>query len=293
MSVPKRKIGYYFIEFTEKDEKSFDRGLFKRLLQYINGLTGKDRIISDRKSNKAMDIEKIEIIEGENEFARIIFKSCKYNHSPNYMSSEDGSERKTDKKLTEGDKEITHMLLKIDDKEAYTIFEERRAGVSIGNVINFFNKNLRDLKEKDVISDDRILEFGIVPSEDFLRLIDKSDRIISAELYTDNQILGSEYLNILDLDNNTREDITVTIKAKKRESLVKATFRNLFIKLTAEETKVKRIRLYTKDDNNLNVIVDTNRAKKLDEITVSLKKDGTVDSDSIFAKMEQLLEDDV
>lgn len=34
------------------------------------------------------------------------------------------------------------------------------------------------------------------------------------------------------------------IKAKE-ESLVKSAFRNLFIKLTAEETKVKRIRLYT------------------------------------------------
>lgn len=241
-----------------------------------------------------MDIDKIEIFErDENEFARIIFKSCKYNHSPNYMSSEDGSERKTDKKLTEGEKEITHMLLKIYDNEAYTIFEERRAGVSIGNVINFFNKNLRNLKEQDAISDDRILEFGIVPSDDFISLIDKSERIMSAELYTEKQILGSENLNILDLDDNTRENIIVTIKAKNRESLTKTLFKNLFNKFTTNETKVKRIRLYTKDGNNLSVIADTQRAKKLEEITVLLKENGTVDSDSIFCKMEELLEDEV
>lgn len=49
MSVPTRRIGYYFMDFTEldTDERTFDKDLFKRLLVYINGLGGKDRVIKD------------------------------------------------------------------------------------------------------------------------------------------------------------------------------------------------------------------------------------------------------
>lgn len=54
MSVPTRRIGYYFMDFTEldTDERTFDKDLFKRLLVYINGLGGKDRVIKDTKANK-------------------------------------------------------------------------------------------------------------------------------------------------------------------------------------------------------------------------------------------------
>lgn len=47
MSVPTRRIGYYFMDFTEldTDERTFDKDLFKRLLVYINGLGGKDRVV--------------------------------------------------------------------------------------------------------------------------------------------------------------------------------------------------------------------------------------------------------
>ena len=51
------------------------------------------------------------------------------------------------------------------------------------------------------------------------------------------------------------------------------------------------MRMYAKDENNMNTIIDTNMVKRIEEITVDLKKDGTVNSDSIFNKMEELLEE--
>ena len=56
-------------------------------------------------------------------------------------------------------------------------------------------------------------------------------------------------------------------------------------------TRAKRMRMYAKDENNMNTIIDTNMVKRIEEITVDLKKDGTVNSDSIFNKMEGLLEE--
>lgn len=290
MSVQNRKIGYFTIDFENGDERNFDKDLFKRLLMYINSLSGADRIIANRKTNKAVDIQKIEMYTKQGmEFAKVVFKSCKYNHSPNYMSSIDGSERKTDKKLTEGEKEITHMIMRIDENEAFTIFEERRAGVNIGSVINFLNRNLDKMKMEESEDVEGKLSFGYVPSKGFLELIDSSNRIVTAELYTESKVLGTGYLDILNLDDNSREDIVVTVKAKQRGSLAKNALKDAFNKFTTAGSKVSRIRLYTKDENNFNVIIDTSSAKKIEEITVELNEDGTVDTYSIFTKMEDLL----
>lgn len=46
----------------------------------------------------------------------MVFKSYKYNHSHDYMSSIDGSEHPTDKKIVEGDKELTHVMMNVTSK---------------------------------------------------------------------------------------------------------------------------------------------------------------------------------
>ena len=296
MSVPTRRIGYYYMDFIESNtgERSFDKDLFKRVLAYINELDGKYRVIRDLKTNKAMDIECIDMFEKDDcDYAKVIFKSCKFNHSPNYMSSEDGSERRTDKKLTEGEKEVTHLFLKIKDDEAYAIFEERRSGVSMKKVIEFLNSNLINLNMKCGGTDNRRIEESIIPSDDFLTLIDKAQRIVAAQVITDKKMLGTGYMNLINLDNTSREDIEIVIKAKPRKSLENRMIRTIAENMIAEEVieKPKRLKIYGKDENNMNTVIDTNAIKKCEEITVTLKKDRTVDSESMFNKMGQLLED--
>ena len=136
MSIQKRKLAYYSIEFARGDERFFDNELFCGFLGYVNTIKGEARIFNDSKNNKAVDFDNIleETKEGL-QLYKITFKSCKYNHAPDYMSSIDGSERATDKRLYEGEKELTHMCIRIDLNEAYTIFEQRRNGVSMGGVI--------------------------------------------------------------------------------------------------------------------------------------------------------------
>lgn len=290
MSVQRRKIGYFSIDFEDNEGRKFDRELLKKLLNYVNNLSGEKRIIADSKTNKAMDIEKINIYKKEGvEFAKIVFKSCKFNHSPNYMSSVDGSERPTDKKLSEGEKELTHMCMRLDDKEAYTIFEERRVGVGMRHVIRFFNKNLDKLREKEGIEGNEMISFGYIPSDNFLESIDKSERIVTAELYTDRKVVGSEGLELMEISDEMREDVTITIKAEPRKSLKKEGFKAVFNKLFTSGSKVSRIRLYAKDKNNMDMLIDTYCPKKIKEINVELKEDGTVDTYSIFKRMEKIL----
>ena len=55
------------------------------------------------------------------------------------------------KRIDEGDKELTHMMMKVTTYEAETIFEERRNGVTIGGVIKYFNQKLKEYYSKQNI----------------------------------------------------------------------------------------------------------------------------------------------
>ena len=142
-------------------------------------------------------------------------------------------------------------------------------------------------------SDNRRIEESIIPSDDFLTLIDKAQRIVAAQVITDKKMLGTGYMNLINLDNTSREDIEIIIRAKTRESLGNRMIRTVAENMISEDVieKPKRLKIYAKDENNMNTVIDTNAIKKCEEITVTLKKDGTVDSESMFNKMEQLLED--
>ena len=93
----------------------------------------------------------------------------------------------------------------------------------------------------------------------------------------------------MDLDDNSQEDIIMQVKAKRNCSLPKQSVQKVFNKMISSESKLKRIRIYAKDNQNMNMILDSMNAKKKQEIVVELKENGTVDSYSIFSKMEDIL----
>ena len=207
------------------------------------------------------------------------------------MSSVDGSERPTDKRNDEGDKELTHMMMKVTACEAETIFEERRNGVTIGGVIKYFNQKLKEYYSKQNIDSELFLWAGFIPPDEFLTSLNKSTRISIADIYLTKSVLGSEALDLLgDTDYDCREELVLTMKSKKKESLRKRALQGLYEKVGASGTIVERLRLYGKDIDNMDITLDTLKKKKVNQINVELRPNGTVDSYSIFAKLEELFE---
>lgn len=290
MSLQKRKLSYWSIDFQSGDNHIFDVALFCRFLAYISGLPDEDRLFRDEKNNKAVALERISDEKKQGiHLIKIIFKSCKYNHSPDYMSSTDGSDRPTDKQLHEGDKELTHMCMRIDGNEAYTIFEQRKNGVTIGGVIRYLNRLFKNFLDQESISDTIYLWASIIPPESFLVSLDAAVRISIAEMFVDKKVLGSDYLGLMDIDCNSQDEIVMMLKSKPRESLPKRAMKKAFNSLATEGTELKRIRLRGKDINKMDVMIDSLEGKKIDEVAVNLTSTGVVDSHSIFAKFEELL----
>lgn len=290
MSVQKRKLSYWGIEFISGDNHFFNAPLFCRFLSYVQGLSTDEKLFRDEKNNKAVALSSIrdETKQGLHLF-KIVFKSCKYNHSPDYMSSADGSERPTDKQLYEGDKELTHMCMRIDGNEAFTIFEERRNGVTMGGVIKYFNKLLHSFLAQEGETNNFYLWANIIPPDDFLTALEAADRVSVAELFVEKKVLGSHYLGLMDVDANSQDDLIMTLRSKPRQSLPKRALRQTFLSLTTEGSKVSRIRLYGKDINKMSVMIDSLKGKRVEEVTVDLTPNGVVDSYSIFAKIEEVM----
>ena len=291
MSQQKRKIGYWSIEFTNGDEQFFDRDLFIGFMEYLSGLNASSCLQKDTKNMKAIAIDKIwkTTIQGATTY-EIRFKSCKYNHSPDYMSSADGSERPTEKQLHEGDKEVTHFCMRIDTQDVMCVVEERRNGVFFSTAIRYLNEMLRDYLSQAGQEEGIILIGSIVPSKDFLSALNSTERITVAELFVDKEVMGTGYLGFLDMDASVREDIVMTVKAKRKESIAKSTAKNAYLSLATEGTRVRRIRLRGIDYNKMNVIIDSLNAKKKDEVFVELMDNGVVNTSSMFQKMEEALE---
>ncbi len=290
MSTQKRKLSYWSIEFISDDNHYFDAPLFCRFLDFVGALADTAKLFRDKRNNKAVALSSVENKNvQELNLYKIVFKSCKYNHSPDYMSSTDGSERPTDKQLYEGDKELTHMCMRIDTNEAFTVFEERRSGVTMGGVIKYFNRILHTFLSQEGIADNFFLWANIIPSDDFLTALDAADRISIAELFVEKSVLGSDYLNLMPIDASSQNDLTITMKAKPKGSLGKRALKHVFLSLATEGTKVNRIRLHGKDINKMSVVIDSLKGKRMEEVTVNLTENGTVDSYSLFAKIEEVL----
>lgn len=289
MSKTKRKIGNYTLNYLRNadEEKYFDRKSFIEFIEFVNKLGEKDKLINIKKYSKAVSIESIEI---KNYYIEIIFKNCKYNHSPNYMSSINGAERVSDKKLYEGEKEITHLYGKIEKNECVFVLEERRSGVTMTQITEYFNKQLHKYNNYNRIADNYSIEKAIIPDMNFMDSLEDMSRIKAADIYVYKDIIGSEELDLLEFrDNAVRDDVVINIKARKNSSLFKSNFKKLFNKKQKNYSNISRIRLYGKSLNGFDVCVDTDIVKKTDYIEVAVDESGIIKSPIMFSTMKEYL----
>lgn len=156
-------------------------------------------------------------------------------------------------------------------------------------MIKYFNKLLHGFLVQEDIEETFYLWASIIPPDDFMTALRAAERISVAQLFVEKRVLGSGYLNLMDVDANSQDDLLITLKSKPRQSLPKRALRKTFQAIATEGTEISRIRLYGKDINKMNITIDSLGGKRIEEVTVDLTPNGVVDSYSIFAKIEEVL----
>lgn len=290
MSTRRRKLGFHSIEFLFGKEREFDGDMFADFLSFVSQLPDSEKLLNDQKNNRAIAIQNIrEDIYNGKKYFKIIFKTCKYNHSPDYMSSVDGSERPTDKRLHEGDRELTHLCIRVDNDEGYSVLEERKNGITMGGIVSYLNRLFFEYAKRVNMAEGRSLVSYLIPHDNFLEELKRMEKISIAEIFVDRRTLGSDFRELATLDEDCQDIYEMRIKALKGKSLKKAPFERLFNRLASEATTTKRIRLRGKDIDGMSVMIDSLKQKKIEEVEVDLRRDGTVDSYSLFALIDEIL----
>jgi hypothetical protein len=287
-----KKVSFYSLEFKEKyKDNFFNKDKFIDLINYISDKDLDDKIIQKDSNNndKALILENCEKIT--NNTYRVLLISCKYNFSPNYISSLDATERPSDKELYEGEKEKTHAVIKIKKNETLVILENNSTGVSITQFVYYFSEMLSESSIFGEKSNKIKVIYSIIPSDDFMDALDNTKRIRVAELFTTKEFLGSEFKNSLDReDKYMREEIQLKLKAKRSEGLLVRNAKKLYEKFSSDDSNIKRIRIYGKDQNDNKIKIDTKVFEKTEYVTTIINANGTINSDSIFDSLEKIIE---
>lgn len=290
MSNTKRKIGFYSLRLVHigNGKKSHNVSELKNVINYIGSLDKKDRKDDNVSTHKVLFLDQIIT---QDDIQKLIFKSAKYNHIPPLIDKVTATERKSNKKLTEGESEKTHIGLKYLTNEVVVIIEERRAGVSIGKFINYLLKFAITYYIKQKKELDFNVIYSPIPKENFLEELNKLNRVQYGEIYIEKKILGSDFLNYSNRLENVKEDLIITLKAVRKRS-IKDTARDLFNKHAANGSDIKKMRLYGINQDGDDSILDTEVIKRIQYVIIDLNEQtGLVDSNSIFDNFTLVLDE--
>ncbi|ADZ84432.1 hypothetical protein [Cellulosilyticum lentocellum] len=297
MSTNKRKVVYYSICFTKREnseiqvEPFFCKDRFVDFINYLRTLSHADALKDKKSQNKAISIENLDFVDQSKPRIKLIMKSCKYNHSPNYMSSRDGSERESDKKLDEGEKELTHICGIVNEEEVFLVMEERKTAIGITMLIDYLNWLYKKYLIARNLEYDHKIIYASIPDDDFLQSLNKFERVTFADVIMDKEIIGSEGLGLVEEGSDLiREEVNVTIKSTPKQSLPIRVLKGVYQRFISEGSKIRRIRVYGKDNSRADLKIDTGFFKKVRYIDVQLDIDGTVKSSDMIEKLSSLLE---
>lgn len=297
MSTNKRKIGLYSLKIYNRNKSQLkDDQLvryFNTLIRFISAKNFEEKKGKIEYSNKFYYVSYHSIMShnvwayltGEPIF--IIFESAKVGHRPDLIDEVTGIKRENPKTYNEGEDEITHIAFKYKPDEIIFAIEERKVGVTIGQIVKYFNKYILQFpikKHYDIIYD-------IIPYDGFLENLEKFKKIQVGTIYISQQDIGSEFLNIAEFGDSVRDTIEVSFKAPVKQS-IKHRLVSQWYNMTGRERKIDRIRLEGKSLDGTNIRLDTDSLRLTKHIDARILQDtGIVESGNMFNSLNTILKD--
>lgn len=275
----KRKLGFYYLSINR------DSGLveiFKNTINHIR-LKNKDDRKYDLGNNRFCFLDYCDIRNGEERYCLII-KSAKYNHIPKLIHKDTLEERNNPKQKEEGEVEKTHIVIKVLDNSICLISDRHQGGVTITQLISYLNKFIQHDDGNDAK-----FNYEKVLNEDFLNEIDNLERVIQADLIVDRMLLGSEALNFSERTEHIKQYMTLTVKAEPKHSIIDAV-KEWFRKIGGVNSKIYRIRIKGKNEDNNQVVLNTDGIEKQEYIEVNVDEEtGEVQSIELLEQINQIL----
>lgn len=198
------------------------------------------------------------------------------------------NERDNPKSLTEGEKEKTHFAIKVTQEDVYLIAQHNFQGFSVINMISYLKHFVKDYELSIDNHNNYSIIFSKIGSNNFLTELERLKRTALAEVTMDKRLLGSDALNFSNRTTNVQENIVLVAKASKSFSMPEFAI-DLFNKMTRQESPISKIRIKGKDEEDNDILIDTDLICKIEFIEVD--KDnitGELNSQQILQKLEDI-----
>ncbi len=287
----KKKIIYYSFQLHKKrNQKEFaDIIIFDKVIQFILSKQKIDRKYEIRGQNKAHFLKSY---EKKDSIATIVFQTAKHHYKPDLLNTMTGDERENPKDDFEGDNELTHFSLRydIDENEIVCIKEEKRSGISIGAFIDYFHFFSKSFFSENKSIDPARINYSFIQTNNFLDNLERLKVTTEVKLRVESDVLGSEFLNFSNHIDELNDTILIDIKASRDKNMVESIKDYFYEKMSSTQKKIKKIRVYGIDEEQNNIMIDTEIFKRTTFIEVETDIKGVAKSNYILKQMSNILE---
>lgn len=275
----KRTISYCQFNMAKKGLPIKDTDEFRRVLDYIEKADTSGRNYDFVNSEKSAGIESIE--RRKDGHIWVIFKTGRYNHTAPLINREDGSEREHDKTMDEGEKELTHMCLRIYPEFVVCSLESNRYGIGASLITSYFNHFLEE------IGSDQHITLSYLSMKGISDILNKAKRISSVELECSYQKSDDELFRGV-FGGGIKENFTVILSPERAKSFEKSKIFRIYNSVEPHG-KVSRMKISIKSDEGNDMILDTLMDKVRDEEICNVNQNGVIISSELFPILQNHL----
>ncbi|WOE69127.1 hypothetical protein RZR97_08395 [Hydrogenimonas thermophila] len=286
MSISKRKIRFYTIDFTlyqnSQEIMQNPNNIMQIFLANFNNTNSNNRKM-DINNNRFCLLEEDYDFDGQ--YLSGYFISAKTQHRPPLIDEETLTRRENPKQLTEGEEERTHFVMKIDQStdEIILLLESRKVGITPLVIAKYIKKFLNNSNIE--------YRYSIITRDNFIDELENLDQVKVCELFVEKEILGSEALNFSDINEQMQEEVSLTVKAKRYQSIKDKALEIARNVIGGTEQRIRRIKVLGLDNNNNPVTLNTTAAQLDSYVRVNLDEETKiVDTDDILRRMREMLE---
>ena len=171
----------------------------------------------------------------------------------------------------------------------FLLFEINGNGITIGQLTDYLSKYIKEYYKLNDKKKNFSIFYAKIGKTDFLDEIKKLKRTRVAEVYFDKSLLGSEALDFSNRTTSIKRNILLTAKAEKNESITEAAI-DIFNKFSSPKNAISKVRIYGKDEDNGNVILDTSFIEKIEFLSSTLNMEtGEIETAEMITSLKALL----
>jgi len=286
MNRKKRKIGFYYLVLSnERVVGLIIKDELEKLFNFINSLGRQSKMVQLRPDKFCL----LSTVNNDGDIRELVFESAIHDYRAPLLDRRTASTRENPKTMNEGETMKTHLVLKYIDGEVLVIAEKFRGGLSMKEILGYLKKMKQQLEASSNIELAYSFEIQTIAKDNIQEELNAMTRVISAELYVDKQVIGSEALNYSDRISTVKEEIVITVRSKRLEDL-RNTAQDFWNKFSGRQTEIKKLRIEGKNRNNNPVMIDTSFMEKRETVDAFFHSEtGVVDTVALLANMRVVI----